>query len=30
MKMWLIAQHFAARVQGDEGEVYDALGNALA
>jgi hypothetical protein len=30
MKMWSIAQHFAARVQGDEGEAYDELGNALA
>lgn len=26
-KMWSIAQYFGARVQGDEGECYDADGN---
>ena len=30
MKMWSIAQHFGARVQGDEGEIYDERGNPLA
>ena len=29
-KMWSIAQHFAAQVQGDEGEAYDERGNAIA
>ena len=29
MKMWFLAQALVARVQGDEGEFYDASGNAI-
>ncbi len=28
-KMWLIAQQLSAKVQGDEGEFYDANGNSI-
>jgi hypothetical protein len=29
-KMWMIAEKLQARVQGDEGEIYDANGNVIA